>query len=182
MNQLEKIITNEMTHIENEKEYTKETFSTFLSCENLFPENLGLVNQALIDDSSRKINEQSNPFKTFYHYILSVKADMTSFLEAYDNLLKYKNKEKDIGNKIQSLTQQNGDPTKLAALNQDLPCVQFIINSCTYRLEIDSEKFKKDQINYYNEEIFQLKEELIVYEQVIEKIWNNFTVTEYRFN
>lgn len=182
MSQIEKIISHEMTHIENEKEYTKETLSTLSSCENLFPENLGLIGQTVMDDANGKINEQANPFKKFYHHVLGVKADMTSFIEAYELLLKYKTKEKDIENKIQTITQQNGDATKLAALNQDLPCVQFIINSCVYRLNIDSDKFKKDQINCYNEEMFQLKEEIIVYEQFIEKLWNNFTVTEYRFN
>ena len=182
MKQIERIISNEMTHIENEKEYAKETLTTLSSCENLFPEQLGLIAQAVIDDVNGKMNERTNPFKNFYHYVLSVKADMNSFVEAYETLLKYKTKEKEIENKIQTLTRQNGDATKIAALNQDLPCVQYIINACTYRLSIDSEKFKKDQINCYNEEMFQLKEEIIVHEQVVEKIWNNFTVTEYRFN
>ena len=182
MNQIEKIVSHEMTHIENEKEYTKETLSTFSSCENLFPENFGSVAQTFIDEANGKINEQENPFKKFYHHVLGVKADMTSFVEAYELILKYKTKEKDIGNKIQSLTQQNGDTTKIAALNQDLPCIQFIINACIYRLNIDAEKFKKDQINCYNEEMFQLKEEIIVYEQVIEKIWTHFTGREHHFN
>jgi hypothetical protein len=59
MSQIEKIISHEMTHIENEKEYTKETLSTLSSCENLFPENLGLIGQTVMDDANGKINEQA---------------------------------------------------------------------------------------------------------------------------
>lgn len=103
--------------------------------------------------------------------------DVDGYLEAYNTLQEYKVEEYRSNERLKAI-ESNGQSTevnRINALKIDIPNIHTIIKIATFYFEKSIKKFKIEQIDLYNKEIFMLKNKIIDKEKYDMNLWLGLT-------
>lgn len=175
---LVELIKSQLKIVENDNNHKLRTIELLHKYEQMFKEHSNFISDEKMGVFTNTLSKEvEHPLKDLYYFSLEMQSDVKGYIKAIKEINDYKlelsrSKERLIAIKSNG---QTTEVNRINALNIDIPNIELIIKIATYRFEKSFKKFKKEQIEIYNQKIMQIKNKEIEIHNKDKGIWFNLT-------
>ena len=184
------VLENEILNIIKEQKYLNNIFDMFVDFENAIPNNTSIIKNPK-DFCNNMINSNlGRPYFVFYHYHLKTIADLESFIEAYNILIKYRKKLNDSFEALKKIAQSGQSKYNINENNRNQQLtvddkgyneeckmlnLRYIVDCSTFILKSQIDTFRESFFDRYKNEILKMKQNLINKNLKSVQLWEEFT-------